>query len=151
MQVAVVTRSFWNEPMVTIIEELEPIKGGAELAIVSCTLLLPTELVEILVMVVSIQVKALEEPIIPKPMPLVILEIGIGIEVTLINSITHASEVFKTPNIVLKDTPITKRVEFQLFPLGESINTIGEQLVDTIGEQHVDDLVAGVKHVVLGD
>jgi hypothetical protein len=135
MQVAVVTRSFWNEPMVTIIEELEPIKGGAELAIVSCTLLLPTELVEILVMVVSIQVKALEDPIIPKPMPLV----------------THASEVFKTPDIVLKDTPITKRVEFQLFPLGESINTIGEQLVDTIGEQHVDDLVAGVKHVVLGD
>jgi hypothetical protein len=35
--------------------------------------------------------------------------------------------------------------------LGESINTIGEQLVDTIGEQHVDDLVASVKHVVLGD
>jgi hypothetical protein len=69
----------------------------------------------------------------------------------LINNITHASEVFKTPDIVLKDTPITKRLESQLFPLGESINTIGEQLVDTIGEQHVDDLVAGVKHVVLGD
>jgi hypothetical protein len=25
------------------------------------------------------------------------------------------------------------------------------ELVDTIGEQHVDDLVVGVKHVVLGD
>ncbi len=151
VQVTDVVTSFWSEPIVTIIKKLEPIKWGVELAIVSCTLPLPIEPMEILVVVVSIPVKALEKPVTPKPIPLIILEIGVGVEVTLIDSITHASKVFKTLDTILKDTPITKRLEFQLVPLVESINTINEQLVDTIGEQHVDDLVACVKHVVLGD
>jgi hypothetical protein len=43
-----------------------------------------------------------------KTIPLVILEIGVGIKVTLINNITHASRVFKTPNTILKDTPTAK-------------------------------------------
>ncbi len=60
-------------------------------------------------MVVSTQVKALEELIIPKSIPLVLPEIRIGIEVTLIDSLTHVSEVFSTLNLILKDTPITKR------------------------------------------
>jgi hypothetical protein len=61
----------------------------------------------------------------------------------LIDNITHAFEVFRTLNIVLKDTPIMERPNSQLFHLVE--------LVDTISEQHVDDLVACVQHVVLGD
>ncbi len=60
-------------------------------------------------MVVSTQVKALEELIIPKSIPLVLPKIRIGIEVTLIDSLTHVSEVFSTLNLILKDTPITKR------------------------------------------
>jgi hypothetical protein len=44
------------------------------------------------------------EHAIPKTIPLVILEIEVGIEVTLINTGTHAFKVFKTPNIILKDT-----------------------------------------------
>jgi hypothetical protein len=50
----------------------------------------------------------------------------VGIEVTLINNITHGFEVFRTLDIVLKDTPIRKKPESQLVPLVESIDTIGE-------------------------
>jgi hypothetical protein len=48
-----------------------------------------------------------------------------------------------TPYTILKDTPIIEKPKFQPIFLVE--------LVDTIGEQLVDDLVAGVKHVVIGD
>jgi hypothetical protein len=58
---------------------------------------------EVLVVVVNILVETLEEFIVPKPIPLIIPEIGIGKEVTLIDTIAHAFEVFKTPNIILKD------------------------------------------------
>jgi hypothetical protein len=60
----------------------------------------------------------------------------------LINIITHAFEVFKNPHIVLKDTHDVKRPIFELVPLVE--------LVDTLGE-HVDDLARRVKHVFLDD
>jgi hypothetical protein len=43
---------------------------------------------EVFIVVVNIQVEALEELITPKPIPLVILEIEIGIEITLIDTIT---------------------------------------------------------------
>jgi len=72
----------------------------------------------------------LEELVTPKPIPLVISEIGVSIWVSLIDNVTHASEVFKIPNTTLKDTPI---------------------IVKPIGEQYVVDLIASVKHVVLGD
>jgi len=101
-QVAAIATSFRSEPIITTIEELEPIKVGAELAIVSCTLSLPTEPAKILVVVVNIQIKALEKHVTPRPIPLVILEIGVGVEVTLIDSITHASEVFKNPKYSTK-------------------------------------------------
>jgi hypothetical protein len=61
----------------------------------------------------------------------------------LIDYITHAFKVFKTRNIVLKDTPTAKGPRFQLVPLVEPIDTISEQLVD--------DLATKVKHVVPGD
>ncbi len=77
-------------------------------------------------MVVIIQVKALEKLVTPKRIPLIILEIGVGIEVILIDSITHAFEVFRTLDIVLKDTPIIKTPESQLVALVESIDNIGE-------------------------
>jgi hypothetical protein len=77
----------------------------------------------------------LEEPTTPRSIPLVIPKIKIGIKVTLINSITHASEVFSTIDIILKDTLVTEISESQLVFLAEL----------------VDDLVVGVKHVVLVD
>jgi hypothetical protein len=58
--------------------------------------------VEIHVVIVSIQVEELEELVIPKLVPLTIPEIGVDADVTLINIVTHAYEVFRTLNIVLK-------------------------------------------------
>jgi hypothetical protein len=69
--------------------------------------------VEVHVVVINTQVEALEKPIIPKPIPLVIPKIGVGVEVILIYSITHASKVFTTPYTVLKDAPIIKKLELQ--------------------------------------
>jgi hypothetical protein len=47
----------------------------------------------------------LEKPVTLKPIPLVILEIGVGTWVTLVDNVTHAFEVFKTLDTTLKDTP----------------------------------------------
>jgi hypothetical protein len=52
-----------------------------------------------------------------------------------------------------------EKPKFQLVPLVEPIDTIGErpvdikaeQPIDTTGEQHVDDLTISVKQVVLDD
>jgi hypothetical protein len=79
----------------------------------------------------------LQEHVIPKPVPLIIPKIRVGVEVTLINTITHAFEVFKTLDIVLKDTHVVKRLGSQPIILAEH--------VDTTSEQHVDDLTAIVK------
>jgi hypothetical protein len=46
---------------------------------------------------------------------------------------THASKVFRTLDIILKDTPIVERLGFELVPLDD---------LDTTSGQHVDDLVA---------
>jgi hypothetical protein len=108
--------------MVTTTKELEPIRGGAKVAIV---------------VVVNTRVEGLKELVTPNPIPLVILKIGVGVEVILIDTITHASEVFKTLYIVLKDTLVVERLGFQLVPLVEPI--------DTIGEQHVNDLTTRIK------
>jgi hypothetical protein len=58
----------------------------------------------------------LEKLVTPKPIPLVILEIGIGIDINLISNITHASEFFKTLDTVLKDTPIIEGLGLQSVP-----------------------------------
>jgi len=79
----------------------------------------------------------LQKHVIPKPVPLIIPKIRVGVEVTLINTITHAFEVFKTLDIVLKDTHVVKRLGSQPIILVEH--------VDTTSEQHVDDLTARVK------
>jgi hypothetical protein len=44
--------------------------------------------------VFNIHVEVLEEPITPKLVPLILPEIGVGAHVTLIDSVTYASEVF---------------------------------------------------------
>jgi hypothetical protein len=129
--------SFWIEHVIITIEEPKPIRGATKLAIISCTLPLPIKLVEIHVINVKTQVKTLEEPVIPKPIPFVIPNIGVSTKVTLIDTVTHASKVFKTPNTILKDTPIVKKPGFQLVNLIER--------VDTRGEQHIDDLITIVK------
>ncbi len=87
------------------------------------------------IVVFSTQVEVLEKPITPKLVPLILPDIGVGIKVTLINNVTHAFEVFKTPNTILKDTLIMERSDLQPIPLVEL----------------VDDLAARVKQVVLGD
>ncbi len=143
MKATTVTMSSQSEPVVTTIEELEPIRGGAKLAIISCTLSLPIEIMEVPIEVVSIHVKGSEEPITPKPISLVIPKIGVGVKVTLIDIVTHAFEVFMTPNTILKDTFVTKKLGSEPIPLVEP--------VDTTSEQHVDDLIIGAKHVNLGD
>jgi hypothetical protein len=79
----------------------------------------------------------LEDHVTPKPIPLAIPKIGVGVEVILINIVTHAYEVFRTPNIILKDTPVVEKLRFESILLAEPI--------DTIGEQHVDDLVAKIE------
>jgi len=54
MHASIVATSFWNEPIVTTIKELEPIRGGAKLAIISCILSLPIKYVEIPIVTISI-------------------------------------------------------------------------------------------------
>jgi len=131
-----------SEHVVTTTKKPKPIRVGVELTIVLHTLLLPIKLVEVPIVVSNIHVEVLEEPIIPKPIPLTLPENGVGAEVTLIDSVTHAFEVLKTLDIVLKDAHIMERLDLQPIALCEPMDTMGEL---------VDDLVVGVKHVVLGD
>ncbi len=42
---------------------------------------------EVPIIMISIKVEGLKKPITPKPIPLMILEIGVGVEVTLIDII----------------------------------------------------------------
>jgi hypothetical protein len=44
----------------------------------------------------------------------------------LIDSITRAFEVFRTPNTILKDTPIAERPKSQLVSLAELVDTTCE-------------------------
>jgi hypothetical protein len=141
MQIIVIPTSSQNK-LVTTTEEPEPISGGKKLAIISCTLPLPTKLVEILVLVVNTHVEALEKLVTQKLIPLIIPKIGIGIKVTLIDNIACVSKVFRTLDIILKDTPIIKGTKFQLVP---SLEFIG-----TTGKQPIDDLTTNVKQIVIG-
>jgi hypothetical protein len=55
----------------------------------------------------------------------------------LIDIVTCTSEVFKTPDIILKDKLVVEKLKSQLIILAK--------LVDTTCEQLVDDFVVGVK------
>jgi hypothetical protein len=74
----------------------------------------------------------LEELVAPKPKPLVIPEIRVGAEVILIDIVTHTYEVFKTPNIILKDTHVVEKLKSQLIILAKPVDTTCEQLVDDL-------------------
>jgi len=50
----------------------------------------------------------LEDSIIPKPIPLIIPKIVIRVKVIFIDTVTHAFEVFRTLDIVLKDTLVVE-------------------------------------------
>jgi hypothetical protein len=84
-----------SELVITITKELVPIRRGAKITIVSCTLFLPIKRVEVFVVVVNFHVKELEKHVTPKLVPSPIPQIGVGIEITLIQTITHASKQFK--------------------------------------------------------
>jgi hypothetical protein len=60
---------------------------------------------------------------------------GRCIEVTLIDTITHAFKFFRNLNLVLKDTHIVER------PWSKPI--------DTTNDKHVDDIARDVEHEVL--
>lgn len=66
-----------------------PIRGGVKITTVSYTFFMPTKLVEVCVVVVSTHVEELEEHVTPKLVPSAIPQIGVGVEITLINIITH--------------------------------------------------------------
>jgi hypothetical protein len=51
----------------------------------------------------------LEEFVTSKPIPLVIPETRVSTWVTFINNVTHGSEVLKTPDTTLKDTPTVEK------------------------------------------
>ncbi len=78
------------------------------------------------IVVFSIKVEVLEEFVTPKHVPLVLLEIGIGIVVTLIDNVTHASEIFKILNTILEDTHVMDRLDPQLIHLLEPVDTTCE-------------------------
>ncbi len=118
------------------------IKIGTKPITISCVASLPTEPMEIHVVDVNIQVEESKGRVTFKLIPLAIPHIKIGVQVTLIDIITHAYEVFKTPYTILKDTLVTKRPRLDFVSLVKPAKTIGQQ--------HVDDLVARVEHA-LGD
>ncbi len=81
MQATIVSTSFRSALVITTTKDLEHVRRRARLAIISCTLPLPIEPMEILAVVTLEelqQVEALEELVILKPIPLIILEIGIA-------------------------------------------------------------------------
>jgi hypothetical protein len=142
-----------NEPIL--------IRGGVKITTIFCTFFFPTKLVEVFVIVVNTHVEKLEEHVTPKPIPSIIPQIGVGVEINLINTIKHASKVFKILDIVLKDTPVSEKLEFELVPLVEHVDITCDQklidttcdykLIDIIGEKPIDDLTASVEHVVFND
>jgi len=66
VQASIVATSFQSEHVVTTTKEPKPIKG-VELAIISCTLYLPIEYVEVPIVTISTQVEGLEKSITPNP------------------------------------------------------------------------------------
>lgn len=54
MQATIVATSSWSEFVIIINEEPKPIKGGGEMAIISHTLPLPIEPMEVPIVIVSI-------------------------------------------------------------------------------------------------
>jgi len=140
-----------SELFTTTMKEQLPIRG-AKITTISYTLFLPIKLVEVFVVVVSIHVEELEEHVTPKPIPLTIAQIGVGVEITLINTIMHAFKVLKILYTVLKDTLISEKLKPKLVPLVEPIDTTCDyKLIDTTCEKPVDDLTAHVEHVVFND
>ncbi len=65
---------------------------------------------DVFVIVINTHVEELEEFVIPKPVQVVIPKIGVGVKVTLIDIVTHASKVFRTTNIILKETHVVARM-----------------------------------------
>jgi hypothetical protein len=96
---------------------------------VSCTLSLPIKFVKTLVVVVRTRVKGLEEYVTSKHVPEIIPEIGVGAKVILIDIVTHAFEVFRTPYIILKDKHVAEILGFKHVILAQYVNTTSEQVV----------------------
>jgi hypothetical protein len=60
VQATIIATTSRSELVINTTKELEPIRGGAELAIVSCTLSLPTKYMEVPIVIISTQIERLE-------------------------------------------------------------------------------------------
>ncbi len=88
-----------------IIEIPTHMKGGTKVVTTSCVLSsLPTKPIEAPYIVISVKVVDLQIPLTPKPVPLSIRHIGVSVEVIMIDTTLCASKVFRTPEVVLRDT-----------------------------------------------
>ncbi len=63
----------------------------------------------------------------------------------MIDSVTHAFEVFRTLDMVQKDTLVMERPNLQPIHLVGPIDTTCKQPIDITNEQHVDDLATRIK------
>jgi len=77
----------------------------------------------IFIVVVNPQAEESKECVTHKLLALAIPQIGVGIEVILINIVIHAYEIFKIPNIILKDAHVTHRLGLNSISLVEPTET----------------------------
>jgi hypothetical protein len=105
MQPLLVAMNSQDEPVAMTTKIPTHMKGGTKVVITSYILsLLPTKPIEAPYIVVSVKVANLQIPLTPKPVPLSIPHVGVGVKVIMIDTTLHASKVFRTPKVVLKDT-----------------------------------------------
>jgi hypothetical protein len=101
-----------DEPIAMTTKIPTHMKGGTKAITTSYILsLLPTKLVEAHFVAVSAEVADLQIPLSPKLVPLGIPHIGVGAEVTMIDTTLHASKVFRTPGVVLKNTLVIEKLK----------------------------------------
>ncbi len=104
---------------------------------------LPIEPIEAPFIVVNVEVVDLQIHVTPKSIPLTILQIGVGVKVIMIDIGLHACEIFRTLEVMLKDTLIIEKPKLEPSTLVE--------FVYASNEKHVDDLTPCVEQIVVGD
>jgi hypothetical protein len=104
--------SYQYELVAMTIKSPTHMKGGTKVVTTSYILsLLPTKPIEAPYIVVNAKVANLQIPLTPKPIPLNIPHIGVSVEVIMIDTTLHAFKVFRTLEVVLRNTPITEKLK----------------------------------------
>jgi hypothetical protein len=97
-------------------------KGGAEHVTTSCTLsFLSTKPIDIPIIIVSTQVVDLQIHVILKHVLLIIPQIGVGVDITMIDIVMNAFEVLRTPRIVPKNTLVIEKPKLEPSTMVEPI------------------------------